>query len=1516
MSFSNKIRGWVKSKCEQSSDGTHAIDEVSETFSGVDNCDHNAGAQMAGPPVSFHCHNNAGAQDKTFSGVDTCVHNAGAQVEWPPVSLLCHNDAGAQDEWLSDPLRCHRDDSAQNESTSAPVRFGQISYGTHSVGDNFDPILADTSSKDSNDSYFRELATIPGPEGHAVPDRMDICCLTNLTSWNAGDRGSDICEDAEGDGGENSCEDGRSDREGDGGGDGGEDSSEDGSGKASNGEGDGGGDGGEDGGTVVASAAEAQIRGSSLDMLAEAAATAQDKEINGHDNAESRFMDDSDARSACIQNAESSAMGDSDAKTGSINDAGAGTQAVPVCTMCGNESGIVIRVCPNCRAPICHTCASISGDMLSVVKPFLEADPCAAWEALHCLNCQSVEDFDGHFVDCLEDVRQAIHISMKCGKATQNCQALWYHAGLLFGEGGPLSGVFLPPEFRQCAEDMLKHEATFKSLKSSIGPWEAEAVGLTPELILTISRTFAKPYNLKQNAVLKPTDGKPPKIIVISADWGKHPTAHLMVAELLEMGKSEKANVFLLCVATTKRLKSLSASSSKGRAALQDAFGERFVPLGHLNDKQIAKEIKARDPQIIYLAGFHQDGDRIGVLRDLASAVIVQGVAHASTSGSKGVHRLLCNEFVLTKEIQEYYSEKPLFIDGPFLPNSFRTLYGEHVEWLSQLRNVPHIRSRERENRGMPRGHIIANIAKPNRLDQRFFDMVFAIIEANADTFLMLIDHGYPAFRLRIEALFKKRGLLDRIVFLPFQELENGELHSVLALVDVCIDSLVCNGHTAGHDILWANGILITVPGTRLATRIGADLLRHFGCPENICDDTAAAVARVNSLLQNPSLLSAARLKADHCRATSKMYDNTHRAEIVIEALLRAYDETRQNQRQQPACSASETQLSDTDVQSICAAMEGLGISVQGHYESTSRFAMFAAQFRNCPVVIKMGQDPEDVNPVFRELVARDGRPGGFRKQLFAPLLQFNENQANGEEGELDAIQIAIPRGKVFAVIEESTEYRAKVLFDELAEGWRGKPSQGTVNGTAVLLLAVIKLLSALHARGRAYGEDPRTFKLSMLKNGYGAEAVAFVLYKGQPYALLLGDAELLMDPLTVSNQGQHRRSGGTSRSAGILLKSQCPAARKSLRRVGSNASIPFSQMKAMLMNPQEAASSHSIIEQAKRDDLRKAAKAVLNMICDKDVLETKWQGSTHIFRAWLDTLSDNEFGNVTGVPRRDQNLLVSDGFCSTLMKETSRLKDLFELLQRMLGDEAPDAKTILASNPFPDITVPFNAYPEGLDSAPAVVRNDLQACPKLMQEIQQQVLHYYVAGKTLTWKKEQKKLIATWLVIRYEPEKKRFYRSLFSAAEGKEGDLAAIYHCPLEKNAALTSYISPVHQMTFPGTKITMDGTPRSAGDIHKAVASSNVAQFANSCLNERGQQYRQPNCAREWSRGWTSLNSQKSLETIDEVSLGLRLLKQVGMYEELHYWYNWGKYDKTPEKEDDLLAALLHKPARKTRP
>jgi hypothetical protein len=57
--------------------------------------------------------------------------------------------------------------------------------------------------------------------------------------------------------------------------------------------------------------------------------------------------------------------------------------------------------------------------------------------------------------------------------------------------------------------------------------------------------------------------------------------------------------------------------------------------------------------------------------------------------------------------------------------------------------------------------------------------------------------------------------------------------------------------------------------------------------------------------------------------------------------------------------------------------------------------------------------------------------------------------------------------------------------------------------------------------------------------------------------------------------------------------------------------------------------------------------------------------------------------------------------------------------------------------------------------------------------------------------------------------------------------------------------------------------------------------------------------------------LGNPRSLDTIDDVAMGLKLLRPVVMYEELHYSYPWGKYDKPPDKAVDPLALLTKAPS-----
>merc|ERR1719174_2793159 len=51
-------------------------------------------------------------------------------------------------------------------------------------------------------------------------------------------------------------------------------------------------------------------------------------------------------------------------------------------------------------------------------------------------------------------------------------------------------------------------------------------------------------------------------------------------------------------------------------------------------------------------------------------------------------------------------------------------------------------------------------------------------------------------------------------------------------LVDVCLDTPLCNGHTTGMDVLWAGPPMVTLPGETLASRVASSQLCTSGLNE------------------------------------------------------------------------------------------------------------------------------------------------------------------------------------------------------------------------------------------------------------------------------------------------------------------------------------------------------------------------------------------------------------------------------------------------------------------------------------------------------------------------------------------------------------------------------------------------------------------------------------------------------------------------------------------------------------
>jgi predicted O-linked N-acetylglucosamine transferase (SPINDLY family) len=322
----------------------------------------------------------------------------------------------------------------------------------------------------------------------------------------------------------------------------------------------------------------------------------------------------------------------------------------------------------------------------------------------------------------------------------------------------------------------------------------------------------------------------------------------------------------------------------------------------------------------------------------------VQGVAHAGPTGSLRVDGLLCSETAVPDNDRDQYSEEFARIRGdPFLPNSMQVFFNQNTSRLKALRDDPALRSSERKKQGLPpNDRLIVNISQPNRMSESYLEMVFEVI-VRTGAGLVLIEHN-ESFVIRTKYRFLQAGLSDKLVFVKFRDVMNGDLHEIMALCDVYLDTPGYNSHTAGQDALFAIGIFITVKGNTLAGRLGADLNEHFGTPENTLEDTRAAIDRVTELLNFPEALEQARHKAQKCRTESSMYNNERRAQLVLSALREFYED---RFSQQQLTNTTDNQLKEADMPALQEALALLGIQLMGVADfSDSRVVGVQAEFR------------------------------------------------------------------------------------------------------------------------------------------------------------------------------------------------------------------------------------------------------------------------------------------------------------------------------------------------------------------------------------------------------------------------------------------------------------------------------------------------------------------------------------------------------------------------------------------
>ena len=179
---------------------------------------------------------------------------------------------------------------------------------------------------------------------------------------------------------------------------------------------------------------------------------------------------------------------------------------------------------------------------------------------------------------------------------------------------------------------------------------------------------------------------------------------------------------------------------------------------------------------------------------------------------------------------------------------------------------------RTRADYGLPEDALLlASFVNDYKIEPALFDVWMRLLADLPDAVLWLLRSNEAAEgNLRREAV--ARGIApERLVFDGKQA--KPDHIARLALADLCLDTLLYNGHTTTSDALFAGVPVLTVAGTHFPGRVAASILQSIGAPELVTGSLAEYQAMALRLATDEESRLALRARIELNRRHWPLFD-------------------------------------------------------------------------------------------------------------------------------------------------------------------------------------------------------------------------------------------------------------------------------------------------------------------------------------------------------------------------------------------------------------------------------------------------------------------------------------------------------------------------------------------------------------------------------------------------------------------------------------------------------------------
>jgi predicted O-linked N-acetylglucosamine transferase (SPINDLY family) len=358
--------------------------------------------------------------------------------------------------------------------------------------------------------------------------------------------------------------------------------------------------------------------------------------------------------------------------------------------------------------------------------------------------------------------------------------------------------------------------------------------------------------------------GEPLRVGFVSSDFGEHPMASLWM-ECWERFDPARIETFGYAIRPPDP-GAIGRRITRSFAHFADVSAEGTAP--------IASRIRADDIAILIdLNGYTRNSrERIFALRP--APVQVNSIGFPGSLGAPWYDYIHVDRFVLPESLQEYYSERPLYMPESFYP--------------SDTTRAPRGPAPTRRECGLPEaGFVYACFNNAYKILPDMFALWMRLLQAVPGSVLWLLQAN-AAVQANLRGEAARLGVdPERLVFAPHVPVAAHVARNAAA--DLLLDTYPYGAHTTANDALLAGLPVLTLVGEALTSRIAGSQLNAVGLPELVTTSSAAYETLAVDLARDPAALSALRMRLAANRHTQPLFDMARYARDFVDALERVW---------------------------------------------------------------------------------------------------------------------------------------------------------------------------------------------------------------------------------------------------------------------------------------------------------------------------------------------------------------------------------------------------------------------------------------------------------------------------------------------------------------------------------------------------------------------------------------------------------------------------------------------------